>query len=165
MNEKVISPGRVVSLNILLKDQHGEILSDNLQGPPQVYRHGAGMILPRLEQYLSGMKVDEEAEFWIPCERAFGLHEPGLVLSISKEDLETHESIRPGDQIRIFDGTEGLVRSVSEKGIVLDANHPLAGKDLHYHVRVIDIREAVEDDLLPVPFEDGIGYCEIGCGC
>jgi FKBP-type peptidyl-prolyl cis-trans isomerase SlyD len=165
MNEKEISPGRVVSLNILLKDQHGEILSDNLQGPPQVYRHGAGMILPRLEQYLSGMKVDQEAEFWIPCDRAFGLHEPGLVLSISKEDLETHESIRPGDQIRIFDGTEGLVRSVSEKGIVLDANHPLAGKDLHYHVRVIDIREAVEDDLLPVTFEDGIGYCEIGCGC
>lgn len=165
MNEKEISAGRVVSLNILLKDQHGEILADNLQGPPQVYRHGAGMILPRLEQYLSGMKVDEEAEFWIPCERAFGHHEPGLVLSISHEDLDTPETIRPGDQIRIFDGTEGKVKAVSEKGIVLDANHPLAGKDLHYHVRVIDIREAVEDDELPVPFEGGIGYCEIGCGC
>jgi FKBP-type peptidyl-prolyl cis-trans isomerase 2 len=102
MNEKEISAGRVVSLNILLKDQHGEILADNLHGPPQVYRHGAGMILPMLEQYLSGMKVDEEAEFWIPCERAFGHHEPGLVLSISHEDLDTPETIRPGDQIRIL---------------------------------------------------------------
>ena len=165
MNEKEISPGHVVSLNILLKDQHGEILADNLQGPPQLYRHGAGMILPRLEQYLSGMQVDEEAEFWIPCERAFVVHEPGLILSISHEDLETPETIRPGDHIRIFDGTEGMVKAVSENGIVLDANHPLAGKDLHYHVRVIDIREAVEDDVPPVPLEGGIGYCEIGCGC
>jgi len=165
MNEKEISAGRVVSLNILLKDQHGEILADNLHGPPQVYRHGAGMILPRLEQYLSGMKVDEEAEFWIPCERAFGHHEPGLVLSIAREDLENPDTIRPGDLIRIFDGTEGRVKAVSEKGIELDANHPLAGKDLHYHVRVIDIREAVEDEEPAVPFEGGLGYYEIGCGC
>jgi FKBP-type peptidyl-prolyl cis-trans isomerase SlyD len=165
MNENTITSGRIVSLSILLKDQHGEVLADNRQGPPQVYRHGAGMILPQLERYLTGMQVDDEAEFSIPCERAFGIHEPGLVLSIAREDLETPDSIRPGDEIRIFDGTEGLVTFMSDKGILLDANHPLAGKDLYYHVRVIDIREANDADEPPIPFEGGYGYCEIGCGC
>lgn len=165
MNDKEIIPGRMVSLSILLKDQHGEVLADNRLGSPQVYRHGAGMILPQLERYLSGMRVDDEAEFCIPCERAFGMHEPGLVLSIAKEDLEAHESINTGDQITIFDGTEGCVIAVSEKGILLDANHPLAGKDLYYHVRIIEIREAEEDDDPPIPFEGGYGYCELGCGC
>lgn len=165
MNDNLIIPGRMVSLSILLKDQHGEILADNRLGSPQVYRHGAGMILPQLEKYLAGMRVDDEAEFCIPCERAFGLHEPGLVLFIAKEDLESPDSINPGDNITIFDGTEGRVISISEKGILLDANHPLAGKDLYYHVRVIDIREAVDEDDPPIPFEGGYGYCEIGCGC
>ncbi len=165
MNEKEILPGRMVSVSILLKDQQGEILADNRLGSPQVYRHGAGMILPQLERYLSGMKVDDEAEFCIPCERAFGLHEPGLVLDIAKEDIEAPESINPGDQITIFDGTEGRVIARSDSGILLDANHPLAGKDLYYQVRIIDVREAVDDDEAPIPFEGGYGYCEIGCGC
>lgn len=165
MNDIEIIPGRMVSLSILLKDQHGEILADNRLSAPQVYRHGAGMILPQLERYLSGMRVNEEAEFCIPSVRAFGIHEPGLVLSIAREDLDSPESISPGDKITIFDGTEGSVISVSENGILLDANHPLAGKDLYYHVRVIDIREAVDEDEPPIPFEGGYGYCEIGCGC
>lgn len=165
MNEKEIAPGRIVSLSILLKDQHGTILADNRQGPPQVYRHGASMILPLLEQYLAGMRVDQEAECCIPCDRAFGPHEPGLILSIPWEDLDEPGSIQPGDQIQIFDGTEGVVTAVTEKGIILDANHPLAGKDLYYHISVIDVREATDEDEPPVPFEGGYGYCETGCGC
>lgn len=165
MNLKDIAPGRIVSISVLLKDQHGDLVADNREGPPQVYRHGAGMILPRLEEYLAGMQVDQEAEFCIPFERAFGPHEPGLVLFVSREDLESPEMIRLGDHIRIFDGTEGVVKTVTDKGIVMDANHPLAGKDLYYHVRVIDVREATDDDEPPVPFEGGYGYCEVGCGC
>ena len=161
----MIEAGRIVSLSILLKDQHGTLLADNRQGPPQVYRHGAGMILPRLEQYLSGMCINEEAEFCIPCERAFGPHEPGLVLSIPWGDLDEPYDIKQGDRVKIFDGTEGLVTAVTAKGIILDANHPLAGKDLYYHVSVMDVREATDEDEPPVPFEGGYGYCETGCGC
>jgi hypothetical protein len=109
--------------------------------------------------------INEEAEFCIPCERAFGPHEPGLVLSIPWGDLDEPDAIKQGDQVKIFDGTEGLVTAVTAKGIILDANHPLAGKDLYYHVSVIDVREATDEDEPPVPFEGGYGYCETGCGC
>lgn len=165
MDERTIAPNRIVSLSIILTDQHGQLLADNREGPPQVYRHGAHMILPRLEYFLTGMREGDEAEFIIPFEQGFGPHEPGLILSIPRTDLENPDSIRAGDQICIFDGTEGVVLSVTDQGIIMDANHPLAGKDLHYHVRVLDIREATEDDDLEAPFEFGYSACTFGCAC
>jgi FKBP-type peptidyl-prolyl cis-trans isomerase SlyD len=165
MSALTVTHDRIISLSIILKDQHGQVLADNREGPPQVYRHGASMILPRLEYFLEGMREKEEAEFMIPFEQAFGPHEPGLVLTIQREDLEQPDTIREGDQICIFDGTEGVVISASEKGIIMDANHPLAGKDLHYHVCIVDIREATEEDQPGAPYEFGYQACSFGCAC
>jgi FKBP-type peptidyl-prolyl cis-trans isomerase SlyD len=165
MSELTVTHNRIIALSIILKDQYGQVLADNREGPTQVYRHGANMILPRLEYFLEGMREKEEAEFMIPFEQAFGPQEPGLLLFIQREDLEQPDVIREGDHICIFDGTEGVVTSVSEKGIIMDANHPLAGKDLHYHVRIVGIREATEEDDLQAPYEFGYTACSFGCAC
>jgi FKBP-type peptidyl-prolyl cis-trans isomerase SlyD len=143
-----VEKDRIVSIHYMLKDETGAVLEDNSSNPPEEYLHGSGVLLPGLERVLEGMKENEVVDVVVPPLQAYGLREASLMLEVSNTDLDEPEAIHEGDLIRLFDGTEGYVIRKTAHGILLDANHPLAGKELHYTIRVDAIRDASAEELL-----------------
>ena len=125
---------------------------------PEIFCQGLNM-------RFTGLKQDDVIDVVIPPEEAYGAREVSLVLDVSVSDLEDPDSLQEGEYIQLFDGTEGVV--VAHKGthIVVDANHPLAGKTLHYTIRISAIRDATEEELQnPAPVSVPAGTCgPAGC--
>jgi FKBP-type peptidyl-prolyl cis-trans isomerase SlyD len=144
----IVENNRVVSIQYVLKDDAGNVLHDNTNFAAEEYLHGAGNILPGLELALQDMKAGQEIDVIIPPEYAYGPVEASLILDVSKEDLPGFEGIAEGDQVTLFDGTEVCVLEIYDDHLVADANHPLAGKTLHYTVRIAAIREALSEEIL-----------------
>jgi FKBP-type peptidyl-prolyl cis-trans isomerase SlyD len=138
---------KIVTITYILKDEEGNLIPGNEGSDPEEYLHGSGSILPRLEQALTGLKQDDVIDVVVPPEEAFGHREVSLVLEIAAEDLEDAESLREGQFVQLFDGTEGRVVVNRGTHVIIDANHPLAGKTLHYTIRISSIRDANEEEL------------------
>jgi peptidylprolyl isomerase len=97
---------------------------------------GAGHVIRGLEEEITKHKVGDEFEIDIPPEKAFGPRIGKLVKLIPYREFKKHDlSPYPGMRID-FDGIPGTVRSVSGGRIIVDFNHPLAGKTLHYWLRI-----------------------------
>jgi len=138
---------KIIAITYIMKDEGGNLILTNEGGDPEEYLHGSGAILPRLEQALTGLKQGDVIDVVVLPEEAYGHREVSLVLEIASEDLEDPGSLQEGQYIQLFDGTEGIV--VANKGthVVVDANHPLAGKTLHYTIRISSIRDANEEEI------------------
>ncbi len=107
---------------------------------------GKDMLIKGLDKNLEGKEIGKEYDFEIPVEDAFGQRNPQLV---QLTNLSKFKEFRPvtGMQVNV-DGLLATVRSVSGGRVTLDFNHPLAGKALSYHVRVLrkisDIAEKIK---------------------
>lgn len=148
-----IQPNSHVVLEYTLHDENGELLdsSSAAGGEPIVYVHGYGMIVPGLEAALAGMRAGETKEVVVPPEDAFGDQDPELVLEIDRSDCPKPDDVKPGDEMvaESPDGDEAVMRVVEVKQdtVVVDANHPLAGKTLRYSVYVREVRPATDEEI------------------
>ena len=143
-----------VSMLYTVKLADGEII----KGDPAIglehmdFVTGYNQALPGLEARLIGHEAGEEFAFMVPAAEAFGEHDPSLVQEKSFQDMPEARDFSPGRWVlarnphhRISCGF--LVREKRENSAVLDYNHPLAGKDLHYRVRIIEARPATQEEL------------------
>ncbi len=114
------------------------------------------------------MKVGDEKEIDIPCAEAYGERRDELLRTIPKTDLgeEIAKSVTPGMTLgiqapngQVFPAT---VTDVQEKEITLDANHPLAGKDLHFKISIVATREATEEDKAKFAPQHNCSSCASG---
>jgi FKBP-type peptidyl-prolyl cis-trans isomerase SlyD len=109
---------------------------------PLTIRVGAGHVLEGLDEALPGMEVGEDSEVEIPPEKGYGLRDESLVRSTSIKNFT--EKPQVGTRIQI-EGREGIVTNIVGNRVVLDFNHPLAGKTLHYTFRIEDtVEDAAE---------------------
>ena len=98
---------------------------------------GKGEVLQGMDEELLKHNVGDEFEFDIPPEKAFGERNPSYIKIISLGELKKHNiNPHPGMTLNI-NGILGIVRSVSGGRVIIDFNHPLAGKTLHYKVKII----------------------------
>jgi FKBP-type peptidyl-prolyl cis-trans isomerase 2 len=104
---------------------------------------GAGQIIPGLEAALSGMSAGEEKTVTIPAAEAYGDHNPQAVQQVPREAVPDHIPLDLGTQLQVQtqDGRAlpVVVTEVTEEQVTLDANHPLAGKDLTFAVEVVSV--------------------------
>ena len=123
---------------------------------------GYNQVLPALEQQLLGLTEGCEVEFTIPAQEAFGEHNPALVKWKSFEEFPEGRNLQPGRWVMATNPDRGVrfgyfVVRKDDNGVLLDYNHPLAGKDLHYKVKVVHVRPALPDELeflRPCEFKD-----------
>ena len=113
---------------------------------------GYGQILQALEQRLLGLETGTQTEFIIPAREAFGDHNDTLVRTKTFEEFPEGRSLQAGKWIiATNDLTQAqysyFVKEKLDDGIVLDYNHPLAGKDLYYRVKVAHVRAATREEL------------------
>lgn len=160
----VIEKNRVVSIDYTLKDDAGQQI-DSSDGEALNYLHGNGNLIPGLEKQLEGKKQGDKLHCVIAPEDAYGMRDEEMVFSVTKNDFAESEKIELGMQFHApHEGGVSVVTVTAIDGdkITLDANHPLAGKTLHFDVSVKEIREATPEEL-----EHGHvhGHDDCGCGC
>jgi FKBP-type peptidyl-prolyl cis-trans isomerase SlyD len=140
--KKVVADGATVSIEYTLTLDDGSQVDSNVGGEPLVYHQGGEQILPALEQALAGMAVDESKKVTITAEQGYGPVDPSLLEEVDA-NMVPEDGRTAGTQLVSEDasGNRRLVRVHEVKGdrIVLDFNHPLAGKTLHFDVKIVGI--------------------------
>ena len=139
-----IANGTNVSLEYTLKLEDETVVDTNVGSAPLTYTHGSNEIIPGLEKALSGMKVGESTQVVVPAEEAYGGVDSGAIQEVPKEQLPP-DALSVGTQVQAQDDSGGPLQArvieVKDQTVVLDFNHPLAGKTLYFDVKVLDIQQ------------------------
>ena len=111
---------------------------------------GSNDLVPGLEQALYGMSAGDEKEIVVEAANGYGEVDPDAVKTLSRKSIPATAQAKPGQRVRLLHKSSGEVHKatvvdVQPEAVVLDFNHPLAGKTLHYHVRVDDVQAANAD--------------------
>lgn len=146
----IISDDSVVSIDYILRSDSGEIIDSSAEGEPLVYLHGHEQIVPGLEAVLAGKQKGDALKVTVPPEHGYGDHDPDGVVRVPTSAMPMPEpEIGMELLIRSENGQEAPVRivGVDAEHVTIDGNHPLAGKDLHFEVKVLDVRAATAEEL------------------
>jgi len=119
-------------------------LSSNETKEPVQFQVGKGEVIKGIEEAVIGMKKGEKKEVAISSNKAFGNHNEKLVQKASLEVIKDRP-VKEGDYIELRTA-EGEVRharivSIDKESILLDMNHPLAGKTLNFEIEIVDIEK------------------------
>ena len=147
----MIGDKSVVSIHYTLKNDAGEVLDSSDGKEPLVYLHGANNLIPGLENELQGKTAGTKFNASIPPAEAYGEVNADFIQVLNKDMFKGVESIEPGMSF-VAQGEAGQqqqvrVTDVSGDEITVDANHPMAGLQLHFEVEVVDVREGTEQEL------------------
>lgn len=148
----VVSEGKVVVFHYTLTNDDGETIESSRDvGQPLPYLHGAGSIVPGLEEALDGREAGDEFDVEIEPEAGYGKRsgpEPSTVdRGEFPDDVELHEGMHftaeaeGGREIPLW------VTNIEGDDITVDHNHPLAGETLHFSVEVVDVRDATDEEV------------------
>ena len=144
-----IANDHVVSFNYKLTNAEGGTLGQS-QGEPLAYLHGAGNIIPGLENTLLGKTVGEKFTVTVPAAEGYGEYNPELVQEVPAQMFQGVDNIQAGMQFQAQtdDGVQIVtVKAVEGENVIVDANFPLAGQDLTFEVEIVEIRDATEEEL------------------
>ena len=143
--EKVVKSGSTVSLEYTLSDEKGKVIESNKGKEPMNYTQGQGQLIPGLEKELSGMKVGGTKHVRVKPEDAYGPLDPKAFQEIPKGNIPV-DALKVGTTLVARNGQgqsfPARVHEIKEKTVVMDFNHPLAGKTLSFDVKVLDIKIA-----------------------
>ncbi|NOX92751.1 MAG: peptidylprolyl isomerase, partial [Gammaproteobacteria bacterium] len=140
-----IAENKVVTLHYTLTDDEGTVIDKSDDGS-FLYLHGASNIIPGLENALTGKVSGDELKVTVSPEDGYGERDNTRQESVSREMFPTDAEIEAGMQFHA-EGPEGEMMTVTVTGVeddtvTIDGNHPLAGVQLNFDVKVIDIRDA-----------------------
>ena len=143
-----IEKNTAVSLRFKVSELTGKVVEESKE--PMVYLHGGyGNTLPKLEEALDGQLPGDEIKLDLQPEDAFGVRDEGLLRSLPKTQFPP--GVKLGGQLegRGDDGQVQIFTVMKIKGdtVLLDGNHPLAGKALRFDVKVLDVRVASEEEI------------------
>jgi FKBP-type peptidyl-prolyl cis-trans isomerase SlyD len=164
MTEKALKVGDdvVVSLDYTLRLDNDEIVDSSGDRGPLKFLQGRGQIIPGLEQALYGMAVSDEKDVEVAPADGYGVRNPDATQVVSRDVFPPDVDLEPGMGFRMQDQQgrviAAFVDEIRDDEVLLDFNHPLAGETLHFHVQIVGLREATEQDLAAA--------CGTGCaGC
>ena len=152
----VIAPDQYVTLEYRLHLDSGEQLRGTAAAPEQLtFVAGYKELMPALERRLIGLREQDEVDFVIPADEAFGLYDPENVSDWSRKvfppemALQVWQKVIPAN-MPVEPEYPLTIKEVKEDAITLDMNHPMAGHDLHYSVKVVEVRPATTEELEPL---------------
>jgi FKBP-type peptidyl-prolyl cis-trans isomerase SlyD len=144
-----VAAQKVVSIDYTLTDEAGAVLDSSKGREPLAYLHGAGNIVPGLETALEGQEIGANVEVTVPPETGYGEFREGQSQRVQVRRLPKG-GVQVGMAVNIDtkDGPRTMfVTGVRGDYATLDANHPLAGRTLHFKVSVVAVREPSAEEL------------------
>lgn len=145
-----IATNTVVSLDYTLKNAKGEVLESSGDNRTLTYLHGHDNLVPGLEKALEGSSEGDELSVVVSPEEGYGQYRDDLVQKVPMAAFEGVGEVKPG--MRFHAEAPGgpvivTVRDVSGEEVTVDANHELAGQDLHFDVEVKNVRAATNEEI------------------
>ena len=138
------SDGNTVKVHYTGTLEDGTTFDSSKGREPLEFTLGEGRIIPGFEEAVKGLQVGEAKTVTIPSEEAYGPHRNELVLEIQRSQLPEGMDPKAGQalQMQQADGRTSvvIVTDVSETTMTVDANHPLAGKDLTFDIELVEIK-------------------------
>lgn len=145
-----IAAKKVVSLEYVLKNDAGEEIDRSEPGKPMLYLHGARNIVPGLEKALEGKSAGDEVDAVVPPEQGYGVRQKVKPITVMRSKLPPELDVQKGAQL-VMQGPQGnfpvWVAKVMGSRVQLTPLHPLTGETLHFSVKVVEIRDASEEEL------------------
>ncbi len=137
------TPGKTVSIHYTGTLADGSTFDSSEGRDPLTFEMGSGQIIPGLENALTGMAVGDTKTVTIPAAEAYGDHNPQAVQQVPRDAVPDNIPLDLGTQLQVQtqDGRAlpVVVTEVTDEHVLLDANHPLAGKDLTFAVEVVSV--------------------------
>ena len=149
-----------------------ELMEKATAEQPLNFIYGVGMMLPKFEQNLDGLETGDPFDFTISNEEAYGPYDDEAVIELERAVFEIdgkldEEMVFEGNVVPLMDSEgnrlQAQVVSVTDSHVTVDLNHPLAGENLHFKGKVLEVREATEEELNAL-LGGGCG-CGSGCSC
>ncbi len=150
MSEQKVKSGQVVSIEYTLRVD-GKVIDSSVGGEPLEYLHGASNIIPGLEREIEGMAVGESKNVVVSPEDGYGEVNEEAFIEAPRSVFPPDIPLRPGVELQLT-GSDGSplyarIEGVEEDVVVLNLNHPLAGKELHFDITVVGLRDATAEEL------------------
>ena len=136
-----IDSGTTVTLHFSLTLENGHIVDSNFEASPATFTVGDGNLLPGFESPLIGLVDGDEREFSILPENAFGQHNPQNVQAVERDNFEDGE-LELGTMFSFQNGDgelPGVVVEVQDNEVMVDFNHPLAGREISFDVQILTV--------------------------
>ncbi|UVE16933.1 peptidylprolyl isomerase [Pseudomonas sp. LS44] len=147
----LIAANKAVSIDYTLTNDAGEVIDSSAGGAPLVYLHGAGNIIVGLEKALVDKQAGDELNVTIEPEEAYGEYSAELVSTLNRSMFEGVDELEVGMQFHASapDGSMQIVtiRDLDGDDVTVDGNHPLAGQRLTFQVKVVNVRDASEEEV------------------
>ena len=170
-----IEENQIVSLEYEVKDGN-TVVDSNVGGQPLVFMFGKGQIIPGLESGIKDMAIGEKGDVLVKAADAYGEYNPEATQEVPKDQfagIELTEGMTLYGQGEDGSTVQVTVKEIKADSVVIDFNHPLAGKDLMFTVTINNVRDAsAEEAMTGVPAEnkqEDDGCCGTGggsgCGC
>jgi len=142
---------KVISFNYTLKDDEGTILDSSANKEPLTFLSGSQQIIPKLEEALNRMIIGSKKNVKIAAADAYGEYSESAIQKIKKDQFPKEANIEIG-MTYIANSPDGkqmpfLVSEINEQDVIVDFNHPLAGKDLEFDVELLDVRDATPEEV------------------
>lgn len=168
-----IEKNQIVSIEYEVSDGE-KVVDSNIGGMPLVFMFGRGQIIPGLENAISNMSIGEKAEVLVKAEDAYGAYEAEAKQEVPRDQfagIELEVGMTLYGQGEDGGTVQVLVQDIGDESVIIDFNHPLAGKDLVFLVGINNIREASTEEMMSgIPVENQHDDCcgtggGTGCGC
>jgi FKBP-type peptidyl-prolyl cis-trans isomerase SlyD len=147
--DMTIAVGKEVSIEYTLKLEDKNVVDSNVGGEPLTFVHGSQQIIPGLEDALIGLKVGDNKAVTVTPKDGYGIVSKEAFAEVPREQI-------PEDGLKVdaqLEGTNtdgqpivGRVAEINEKTVLLDFNHPLAGKTLHFDVKILNIQDGAANE-------------------
>jgi FKBP-type peptidyl-prolyl cis-trans isomerase SlyD len=169
-----ISKHAMVTLtyDLRIDNEQGEVIEQTTDDKPLQFLYGAGTMLPKFESHLAGLKQGEPFEIRLSKSDAYGDINEDAVVDLPKnvflvDGKFDDELISVGNTVPMMSSNgqrlNGLVLSIDDEHVKMDFNHPLAGEDLYFAGKVLEVREASDEELAQILSGGGCG-CGSGSG-
>ncbi len=145
-----VASEKVVTFDFTLTGSQGEVI-DQSHGGQFAYLHGSQNIIPGLENALDGKEPGEQINVTLEPADAYGERDERLMQNVPRDAFPEEAELNVGERFQA-QGPDGnpipiTVSEVGEEEVTVDANHPLAGETLNFDVKVVDVRDATEQEL------------------
>jgi FKBP-type peptidyl-prolyl cis-trans isomerase SlyD len=158
---------KVYAIEYTVKNSKGEVVDSNVGQAPLEFIADQGQIIPGLEKEVKGMEVGEEKTVVVKADEAYGQRNEEWVETLPKdqfEGIELQKGMTLYGQSPDGQTIAVTVKDFNDKEVTIDYNHPLAGEDLTFDVKVVGTRDATLEELAGNQVSAGCD-CGSGCGC
>lgn len=142
-SELSIGQGAQVTLHFAIKMADGSQVDSTFDGAPATFSVGDGSLLPGFEAVLMGLEAGDEREFELAPEQAFGQRNPNNLQKMPRSSFADDIELEEGLMLSFADAQKaelpGVVAEIGDEQVVVDFNHPLAGRTLIFDVRIIAV--------------------------